>query len=106
MVRLWRRPWRRCWRSGGRVGVRDVARFATRRLRPPAGGKKTVSKSIVVLLTVALLTSCTSAGPAIDRATICAGWKPILVSRSDTLTEGTGRQILAHNVFGETQGCW
>jgi len=27
----------------------------------------------------------------------CGAWRPILVSRTSTLTDGTARQILAHN---------
>jgi hypothetical protein len=36
----------------------------------------------------------------------CAGWSAIRPSRSDKLTDGTARQILAHNKFGVRQGCW
>jgi hypothetical protein len=36
----------------------------------------------------------------------CAGWQQINPSRKDALTQGTKRQILSHNEFGEKQGCW
>ena len=36
----------------------------------------------------------------------CAGWKPILVSPQDVLSEDTEREILSHNRFGVAKGCW
>lgn len=36
----------------------------------------------------------------------CAGWDPINPSRKDVLTDGTAKQIVAHNEFGEKQRCW
>lgn len=45
-------------------------------------------------------------GPAIDQATVCAGWEPVLVSGQDALTDGTAEQILAHNLYGQKIGCW
>lgn len=36
----------------------------------------------------------------------CAGWEPILPSRADVLTDGTARQILAHDEHGKAIGCW
>lgn len=36
----------------------------------------------------------------------CAGWSPILVSKQDVLTDGTAKQILAHNEHGKALGCW
>lgn len=46
--------------------------------------------------------SCGSAGSGIE----CAGWRPILMSRDDLLTEETERLILAHNEFGVARACW
>jgi hypothetical protein len=62
-----------------------------------------------MLLTAALVSGCFGAGreAAIEeRRQVCAGWKPILVHPADRLTEGTARQIEAHNLFGEGEGCW
>jgi hypothetical protein len=36
----------------------------------------------------------------------CAGWSPIMVSKQDILTDGTSKQILAHNEHGKAMGCW
>lgn len=57
-------------------------------------------------MSLALLTACGTAGRVIDQGHVCAGWRPILVSQADVLTEGTARQIEAHNEFGAEQGCW
>lgn len=35
----------------------------------------------------------------------CAGWKAIKPSKNDKLTDGTARQILAHDEYGESLGC-
>ena len=61
-----------------------------------------------MLPAAALAGACSSigAGPAIDRTVICAGWRPILVSPADGLTEETAREIEAHNLYGERIGCW
>ena len=57
-----------------------------------------------------MLTSALIAGGAISlgggATSNCAGWSPILPSRSDKMTIGTKQQILAHNEFGAKQGCW
>jgi hypothetical protein len=39
-------------------------------------------------------------------AQVCAGWKPILISPDDQLTEGTASQIEAHDEYGAAAGCW
>lgn len=49
-----------------------------------------------------LLSGCAGTGPGIEA---CGAWRPILVSRQDVLTEGTARQILAHNETGRALGC-
>lgn len=36
----------------------------------------------------------------------CAGWAAIYPSRADVLTDGTAKQILAHDRHGEAIGCW
>ena len=55
---------------------------------------------------VTLTMGCETTGPAIDQDTICAGWRPVLVSRDDVLSNETAQDILAHNEFGAAQGCW
>lgn len=54
------------------------------------------------LLMLTLLTSCTN-GSEIDW---CHEDSPILVSKQDKLTAGTGRQILRHNVVGTAACGW
>lgn len=61
----------------------------------------------MTLLVAALVSACAQIGVGpIDRAAVCAGWRPILVSPRDVLTEETAREILAHNLYGERIGCW
>jgi len=36
----------------------------------------------------------------------CAGWSPIYASKQDVLTDGTAKQILAHDLHGVQAGCW
>lgn len=55
---------------------------------------------------LALLGACETSGPVTDQAQVCAGWKPILISRDDLLTEATAQQIEAHNEFGASIECW
>jgi hypothetical protein len=50
-----------------------------------------------------LLTGCAATGPGIDP---CGAWRPILVGRADVLTDGTARQILAHNETGRRLCGW
>ena len=49
-----------------------------------------------------LLTSCATGGGTDP----CGPWRPILVSRQDVLTEGTARQVLAHNETGRRLCGW
>jgi uncharacterized lipoprotein YajG len=58
---------------------------------------------VTLLASLILLTACAS-GPATEG--FCATAKPIMVSRSDVLTDGTARQILAHNEYGERVCAW
>lgn len=56
-------------------------------------------RNLIALLSIAVLTSgCATSN--------CAGWRQINPSRNDVLTEGTAKQILGHNEFGERQDCW
>lgn len=53
-----------------------------------------------------LLASCaTTVGPA-TKPDFCAGWSAIYPSRTDVLTDGTAKQILAHDCHGVAAGCW
>lgn len=64
-------------------------------------------KRMLIVLTLAtLLTSCATNGRGIKEATetktvvidtACKWVQPILISKKDVLTDGTARQILAHN---------
>lgn len=42
----------------------------------------------------------------IVKTDFCTGWKPILPSRQDVLTDGTAKQILAHDQHGVDMKCW
>lgn len=56
-----------------------------------------------------LLAICAmAAGCAIEPTKLdpCAGWEMICPSRKDTLTDGTSKQILAHDEHGKALGCW
>lgn len=70
-------------------------------------------------LSVALLSSCATDGPAIKPEpevkivtqtrlvdTACDWTKPIFVSKSDVLTDETARAILAHNQTGAKNCGW
>lgn len=59
---------------------------------------------MLLLATLILLTACSSAGPVTDG--FCAVSSPIMVSKRDSLTDGTARQILAHNEFGRVKCGW
>lgn len=60
-------------------------------------------RTLTLLALLILLASCAGGGgPATD----CAAWRPISVSRADVLTDGTARQVLAHNETGRRIGCW
>lgn len=58
-----------------------------------------MEQRLIVMALLLMLGGCASAGN-------CAGWSQINPSRTDKLTAGTSQQILAHNRFGATQGCW
>ncbi|QCN96677.1 hypothetical protein D3093_15165 (plasmid) [Azospirillum argentinense] len=51
----------------------------------------------------ALLSGCATSGPATDG---CVAWRPIYISRSDVLTDGTAEQIMAHNLTGARLCGW
>jgi kynureninase len=61
---------------------------------------------LMLPLLVLLLTSCGSIGRAIKPDTACLAFKPIYVSKSDVLTDGTARAILAHNETGAKKCGW
>lgn len=55
------------------------------------------------LASLSLLSACATGGPGTDA---CGPWRPIYVSRADVLTEGTARQVLAHNETGARLCGW
>lgn len=61
-------------------------------------------RSIVVFAVMSiLLSSCGSSGGLPDR---CAGWKPIYYRDGDLLTRPSAEEVLSHNKFGRSIGCW
>ena len=77
-------------------------------MRLRKSGGKNVTRLMTMLGLLMLLPSCVTNGLALDRATICAGWEAIMLDPAsiDGLTERDARDILAHNEFGLSQGCW
>lgn len=62
---------------------------------------------LLVSLPALLLTACTTTGPEIKIVDTSCDWtRPIYVSRSDILTDGTARQLLAHNETGAARCGW
>ena len=55
-------------------------------------------------MTLILLSGCATNGVVTD--TGCLVFKPIYVSQSDELTEGTARQVLRHNETGRVVCGW
>lgn len=62
-----------------------------------------------------LLASCVTMGGlgtsgctprTVVKTDFCTGWKPILASKADVLTDGTAKQILAHDQHGVDMKCW
>lgn len=60
-------------------------------------------RRIWLLGLLTLLGGCGGSGPVTDG---CAGWAAIRVTAADVLSEGTARQVLAHNLAGKARGCW
>jgi hypothetical protein len=53
---------------------------------------------------VILLSGCAGgSGQGVD---VCGPWKPIYPGAADVVTDGTARQILAHNEVGERLCDW
>lgn len=63
-----------------------------------------VAPSLVLLL--ASLTAGCATCPKTIRVDPCAGWAPIYPSKNDSLTDGTARQILAHDEHGAKVCHW
>jgi hypothetical protein len=53
-----------------------------------------------------LLASCATTGGCVTKPDPCAGWSPIYVSRTDVLSDGTAKQILAHDEHGKQVCGW
>jgi hypothetical protein len=64
---------------------------------------------LAISVTRRLVTGCTIAGLALLLSGcgggVCTGWAAIYVSSDDKLTEGTSKEILAHNEYGAKLGC-
>lgn len=61
-----------------------------------------------ICLKAMLLRSCVIVGLGISLSGCfggCAGWKPINPSKDDKLTDGTTKQILAHDEYGVALKC-
>jgi len=62
------------------------------------------------LILALLLGSCAMtvgcATKPVVRTDFCTGWRAIYPSRQDVLTDGTAKQILAHDQHGVDMGCW
>lgn len=67
-----------------------------------------------LILLLLLASFVTMAGLATEGCTprtivktdFCTGWKPIMVCKADVLTDGTAKQILAHDQHGVDMKCW
>lgn len=59
--------------------------------------------TVLLLASLTLLAGCSGTGGG---TSACAGWRPILVSRADVLTQGTAQQILTHNEAGRALCGW
>jgi hypothetical protein len=59
--------------------------------------------SLLVFITITQSGCATSTVLKVDP---CAGWSAIYPSKQDVLTDGTAKQILAHDLHGVAQGCW
>lgn len=73
-------------------------------LRSPSFRTHRLSVWAMPALTL-LLASCSATG-RVTKPDPCAGWSKITTSRDDVLTDGTAKQILAHDEHGESIGCW
>lgn len=72
---------------------------------PTKGRSKWRSLILPLLLaTFAMMVGCAKRVEV--RTDFCTGWAPIYASRDDVLTDGTAKQILAHDRHGVDVGCW
>ena len=65
--------------------------------------RRLLGRSVGALLVSLLLMSGCATGPVTN---FCQMAEPILISRQDVLTDGTARQILAHNEVGRATCGW
>lgn len=61
-----------------------------------------MSRAVAIMLLAGVLTACSSTAAG----DFCLVSAPIRPSASDQLTEGTARQVLAHNAYGERACRW
>ncbi len=60
----------------------------------------------LLIIAIALLAGCATTPQVVAQTDICAGWKAIKVNENDEFTDGTAKQILAHNCQGAALKCW
>lgn len=60
--------------------------------------------TLVGALTAMLLSGCATTGAGTDTA--CLLFRPIYISKTDILSDGTARQILIHDEVGERVCGW
>lgn len=65
---------------------------------------KSKTKTAALLLMAMLLNACAINGRVTD--SFCTVGRPIYISKQDTLTDGTARQILDHNEVGKVLCGW
>jgi len=66
--------------------------------------RRLLGRSVAALLvSLILMSGCHATGPVTN---FCQMAEPILISRQDVLTDGTARQILAHNEIGRKACGW
>lgn len=63
-------------------------------------------KTVTLLVSILLLAGCVTKPQIVAKTDICAGWKAIKVNDNDAVTDGTAKQILAHNCQGAALQCW
>jgi len=81
---------------------------------PRCNASRTRRRNVSAMLTRALLlASCAMAGlgegctpRVVVKVDHCTGWAAIRPAKADVLTDGTAKQILAHDQHGIDMGCW
>jgi len=58
---------------------------------------RTLTRGLIVGVVTSTLAGCGGG--------VCTGWSAIEISKKDKMTQGTERQILKHNEYGESLHC-